>query len=377
MDEVKTNCGNWIDYAYAEWLGWIRREKKEQYYLGEFTEIYVERMRNALLEAENGNALKKEEAWNLLERLKKLGTNIHGMKNDFGGDKYAYEQAAIHLECAIVAYKMGDVQEAASLLLMPISSFHNRTLPKAVSCWIYGCIQWQSQTHLEEALINWEKSHQIVTEMAASNSFEQAFAQECDRIANEMSRAILTASRQNYPPPPPGYTASTSSSPRTRSTPKPQSSRMGLFPVLGSIPAGSPVEFVDDSNEKAASDGFNIHGQFYKTYNLKTGSEININQNHRYFLLKVNGDSMNNAVPINIEDRDYVLVVKQDAAETGDIVAAEIKQVDREATLKRYSFKNGEYGLFPESRNPANIPLTYKKDFYILGKVVAVLKRDG
>jgi SOS-response transcriptional repressor LexA len=149
------------------------------------------------------------------------------------------------------------------------------------------------------------------------------------------------------------------------------------IPVLGSIPAGSPIGIVDDSDDESVIDGLEINGFYYKLYSLVGGVEINANQNSRYFILKVNGNSMNNALPVKIENGDYVLMVKQDTAVTGDIVAAEINGEDREATLKRYSFRNGEYLLSPESLDPANAHLTYNKDFYIRGRAIAVLKRDG
>jgi SOS-response transcriptional repressor LexA len=388
-DVIKNNCDRWIEYAYGVWLVWLRQTKPDQYYLRESTQILVNRMRNAVAERLN------EEAWNLLERLKKLGTSIHGMRNDFGGDGFLYEQAEINLECAVVACRMGDDQEAGALLDMTSGSFGGRSVHKAVTCWIAGCIQWQSQSHFDTALVNWEKSCRIMTELGGNNTFDATFADECGEIASVMRNAIREASILGFPTPPPGGAGTrpnpgnqpgATPSPNPGPSPRPRNpggnpgyltARIRTFPIIGGIPAGSPIGIVDDSEDAAVIDGIEINGYYYKIYSLIEGHEINANQNSRYFILKVNGDSMNNALPVKIENGDYVLMVKQDTAETGEIVAAEINREDHEATLKRYSFKNGEYALSPESRNPANIHLAYKKDFYIRGKAIAVLKRDG
>ncbi|MDP1544589.1 MAG: S24 family peptidase [Anaerolineales bacterium] len=371
MDIVKKNCDRWIGYAYLNWLTWLRNTKQGQYYLRESTRIYVDRMKTA---AENDQ---KEETWNLLERLKKLGSNIHGMRNDFGGgDSFLYEQAEIHLECAIVAYKMGDTPEALSLLEMTVSSFQGRSIHKAVTCWVYGCIQWQSQSHLEEALVNWEKSYHIMNELASSSSFDQTFAEKCEDIKKDMGDAIRAASLENNPPPPP-FPARTAaaSRPAKRASASLQRASVRLFPIFGSIPAGSPANMMDISDDRARIDGFEIEGVFHDAYNLGGGTEVNLVQGREHYFLKVKGESMNNAQPVNIENGDYVLVAKQDAAESGSIVVAEIENIDHEATLKRYYLRNGKHILEPESRNESlKEHLTFQKDFRIRGMALAVLK---
>jgi hypothetical protein len=104
------NCNLWVQYAYGNWLAWLRMTRPDLYYLRESSQILVGRMRTAL------NQNLSEETWNLLERLKKIGDSIQGMGNEFGGNKFLYEQAEINLECAVVAYQLGDTQEARALL---------------------------------------------------------------------------------------------------------------------------------------------------------------------------------------------------------------------------------------------------------------------
>jgi SOS-response transcriptional repressor LexA len=271
---------------------------------------------------------------------------------------------------------MGDSQEASSLLGIAVSSFGNRNIHKAVTCWIYGCIQWQSQSHLEDALVNWEKSYLIVSDLATSPGYDQSFAEKCEDIKETMSDAIRLASMQNYPPPPPVFTRRTAA-PRLakKSTASLQRASVRTIPILGSIPAGSPANIVDTSEETSLVDGFEIEGVFHDVYNLGIGREVNI-EGRQPYILKVNGDSMNNALPVNIENGDYVLVAKQDTAESGSIVVAEIENIDHEATLKRYYLRNGNHILEPESRNESlNEHLTFRKDFIIRGIAIAVLKR--
>jgi hypothetical protein len=192
-----------------------------------------------------------------------------------------------------------------------------------------------------------------------------------------MSDAIRLASMQNYPPPPPvSARRNAPSRPAKKSAASSQQAGVRMFPIFGSIPAGAPANMVDASDEKTLVDGFEIEGVFHDVYNLGIGTEVNIVQGRQHYFLKVNGDSMNNALPVNIEHGDYVLVSKQDTAESGSIVVAEIENIDYEATLKRYYLRNGNHILEPESRNESlNEHLTFRKDFNIRGIAIAVLKR--
>jgi len=93
----------------------------------------------------------------------------------------------------------------------------------------------------------------------------------------------------------------------------------------------------------------------------------------RYFLLRVQGDSMNKAkVPGgSIEDGDLVLVRQQPTADDGQVVVA---LIDDEATIKRLVRQRGYYLLRPESRNPRHRPIVVERDFRVQGVIVRVLK---
>ena len=117
-------------------------------------------------------------------------------------------------------------------------------------------------------------------------------------------------------------------------------------PIVGNVAAGSPIlaqECIED----------------YLTYD--TG-----HRSGEYFALRVRGESMLNA---GILPDDLVVVHQQQTANNGEIVVALIED---EATVKRFSRRNGHIWLLPE--NEAYLPIdgTYAQ---ILGKVAAVVRR--
>ena len=117
-------------------------------------------------------------------------------------------------------------------------------------------------------------------------------------------------------------------------------------PIVGNVAAGSPIlaeECIED----------------YLTFDPGGRSG-------EYFALRVRGESMLNA---GILPGDLVVVRRQQTANNGEIVVALIED---EATVKRFSRRNGHIWLLPE--NEAYLPIdgTYAQ---ILGKVAAVVRR--
>jgi repressor LexA len=84
------------------------------------------------------------------------------------------------------------------------------------------------------------------------------------------------------------------------------------------------------------------------------------------FMLRVAGDSMINAA---IADGDLVVIHPQDAADSGDIVAA---MIDGEATVKTLKRSGDHVWLMPQNRN--FLPIL-GDDAAIIGKVVAVIRQ--
>jgi repressor LexA len=122
-------------------------------------------------------------------------------------------------------------------------------------------------------------------------------------------------------------------------------------PVLGRVPAGNPLEAVEEVEEELFLDP-----------SLLGEGEV--------FSLRVRGDSM---VDAHICDGDYVLVRAQPDAEPGETVVAVI---DGEATVKRFARQRGKIRL--EAANPAYPPIVVPADsaaFRIAGKVVGVFRK--
>jgi repressor LexA len=117
-------------------------------------------------------------------------------------------------------------------------------------------------------------------------------------------------------------------------------------PIVGNVAAGSPIlaeECIED----------------YLTFD--TGG-----RGDEYFALRVRGESMLNA---GILPGDLVVVRRQPTANNGEIVVA---MIEDEATVKRFSRRDGHVWLLPENDAYSPIDGTYAQ---ILGKVSAVVRQ--
>lgn len=124
------------------------------------------------------------------------------------------------------------------------------------------------------------------------------------------------------------------------------------IPVMGRIPAGVPIDAVEDVISTI---------QIPEKW-VKNGNE--------FIGLQVNGDSM---YP-TILNGDTVIIRLQPTAETGDVCACYVNGYD--ATLKRINISEEKITLKPD--NPNYAPLTYpleSESVTILGKVVEVRRK--
>jgi repressor LexA len=123
-------------------------------------------------------------------------------------------------------------------------------------------------------------------------------------------------------------------------------------PVLGRIAAGAPVMAEE-----------HVEGYLAVPDTFAAQDE--------HFALRVVGDSM---VGAGILDGDTVLVRRQDVAEDGAIVAAQMPgPAEDEATVKRLRRRGRRVTLVPD--NPTMEPFDLPDGGRILGQVVAVLRR--
>lgn len=122
---------------------------------------------------------------------------------------------------------------------------------------------------------------------------------------------------------------------------------MVKIPLLGRIPAGMPIEVIE-----------NVEAWISVPEDLVSDGD--------YFYLRVEGDSM---IGSRICDGDRVLVRKQSYVDSGEIAVVRVNSHD--ATLKRVKKINGQVILYPD--NPSYEPIIVKEEeAEIIGKVVRV-----
>jgi repressor LexA len=122
------------------------------------------------------------------------------------------------------------------------------------------------------------------------------------------------------------------------------------IPVMGRIAAGTPIEAIQTHS----------HTIMVPPEMLGPGE---------HYALEVRGDSM---IEAGIFDGDTVLIKKQDAASTGEIVVALVD--DEEATLKRLRRKGNSIAL--EAANPAYETRIFPPDrVKVQGRLVGLLRK--
>lgn len=127
-----------------------------------------------------------------------------------------------------------------------------------------------------------------------------------------------------------------------------------LIPLLGSVPAGTPIEAIEDVEEY-----IDMYPRFVKHGEL--------------FALRVQGDSMEP----DIRDGDIAIIEKQEFIENGGIAVIRVNGQD--ATLKKVKLL--ETGLMLIPSNPAYDPVFFDVGqiatlpVTIIGKVIEIRRR--
>ena len=184
------------------------------------------------------------------------------------------------------------------------------------------------------------------------------------------------------PPPPPEEQAAPEQ--EVEGAPIPVEDFLQTFRIYSDIPAGGPQAAPTFTGRHVELDRFIIADRPYTIKNLRrSGRRINPRSGN-LIILRVSGDSMNDPEKANIQDGDYVLLLRQNSADDGDIVAAEIRGEDTLATLKRYRVRNSRIALVPESTNPEHQEREFSRPqpgepaaeqpFHIQGIALAVFK---
>jgi len=130
--------------------------------------------------------------------------------------------------------------------------------------------------------------------------------------------------------------------------------RMAI-PLLGAVPAGTPIEAIEDVEEY-----IDIYPRFVKHGEL--------------FALRVQGDSMEP----DLRTGDIAIIEKQDYIDNGDIAVVRVNG-DDDVTLKRVKINTRGLMLIPS--NPAYDPVFFDSDqvsslpVTIIGKVIEIRRR--
>lgn len=132
------------------------------------------------------------------------------------------------------------------------------------------------------------------------------------------------------------------------------------IPLVGHIVASEPVEIPDDA------------GHYYDEDNLidVPASMLRGHDPEQVFALRVRGDSMVDAM---IRENDIVLLVRQNTATAGDMIAAWLPH-DSETTLKYYFPEGAQIRLQPA--HPTMQPIMVAADnCEVKGKVLSVIRQ--
>ncbi|RPI92771.1 MAG: hypothetical protein EHM40_11965 [Chloroflexi bacterium] len=360
MNQNRENIDVWIQFVYSEWLN-----RWEPASLRPSINKLIDKMKNTV-----GNPRKFDDAWKLIEEIEKLQELLRDETRS-----YSKESPQMLLECGIAAHQMGNSREAIRFLRGAINIYTDAH-EKAVARWLLGCVYWHLNDEVN-ALSCWEISLNDFKELENRTSKNLEQATWYRKQAKKLSEIIRQAAEINGPPPIPLESRAA------------QSKKMHLIrslPVIGEIPAGTPLNVLPAPVDFMETDQVLLGDKKFRIVSLFSGEKVVILPvAQRFFILRVNGTSMNRTTPEPIEDGDYVIMREQRAAEHRDIVAAEIVsgggKNDR-ATLKRFMRQDGKIYLVPESDDPRFSeridPLDYftkfDEGFYIRGVAVAVLK---
>jgi phage repressor protein C with HTH and peptisase S24 domain len=358
----RANTDEWVRLVYRDWL----RNSYCKTYLRPSTRIFVEKMRDAVRVSDY------EKAWVLLERLKKVSENYQADKITLR-DEFHYEKPEILLECAITAYWLQDLNEAQILIRQAIGNFEDRSLIKSFSLWLQGCMVWRLPSRVEDAVFLWEHSLQTL-EFADYDLVRSPAKEWIEKRKKDMREAVRLAALRGSPPSPREVLKRIS-----RGSNK-EAGTLFTIPVLGEIPAGYPRNNLPITDAQLGFAKVNLDNLNYQIFSLTEDKAVRLNSQYEYYALKVIGDSMNNSTPTKIENGNYVILRKQVGVEDGDIVAAEIINVDSRATLKRYSRDGRKHVLKSESSTLDVIFDEFDRFdnvVIIRGVVVAVLKPGG
>jgi tetratricopeptide (TPR) repeat protein len=302
------------------------------------------------------------------------------------------EKAETTLESGLALYQLGDCEHAIQRLEEARELYRNNLHYTTVALWMSGCIQWELLAEHDKAYTAWSQciaQFTILQKSSGNASHARWYAGRIEQINADIVSA-LKQERQAPPPTepgaakPPGPETPPEAAPVEEPAPVDPQVLLQLFRVVEEIPAGGfgPVGFRPYTIGEVQTSQVIIQGEPYRMANLHGSGKVIALRSSSYVVLKVTGDSMNKPGKLGeegIDSGDFVLLHLQETANDGDIVAAEIDDLDSQATLKRLRIiqEGRQYILEPQSTNPIHQPRTFSQmneGFRIRGSVLVIFK---
>ena len=378
----------WMDVVTEQWLNYRDKPKLRP------------STKNLLGKLQQMTAQRSDGVWMCIAELEQLHHDYSDTQRN-----YSKELAQTYVECAIAAYKMGNLHEAIRIFGGALSNC-NEAHDKAAIRWLRGCVHWCMGNSIN-ALRDWEDALNIFKEQELQVASD---ARWCSWYEEVVSHAIWTIEYAAFNERMPSYDEVLHVSKKVKQAPGATENPSGepaaaaedpsattvsdysedilrMFTIVDEIPAGGFGAVGIESYEigRLEINKVLIDNQPYFIRTLRNESSVGLDlaSGQRYFVLKVIGDSMNRE---GIEIGDYVLLRIGDAPNSGDIVAAEITDEDSMASLKKFVISslddNGRPDVIilqPNSTNPDHQPHTFQRavGFSIRGIALAVLKKTG
>lgn len=225
---------------------------------------------------------------------------------------------------------------------------------EALINWFLGII-YQNHGHEQQAISAFEEACKLLTYRMDLSESESDFekASTCRKSINEIKAGYETRS--------------------VPITPNPVNACL-VYGVYDMACASSSGRFVFDDIQisELSIDQISFDEVPHIIFNLRPGKQVVLGTQSDYRWLRVTGNSMNQAKPVAIQDKDYILVDLNQVPQIGNIVVARLRNPptpeERAGVVKRYS----RGGLSSESSE--EITDISMNEVEIRGVVMAVAK---
>ncbi|NWG35670.1 MAG: hypothetical protein HXY42_14665 [Chloroflexi bacterium] len=373
MERAERIAKAWLRFTSDQWLN---------HFSGSALSDPAKQVLNKLNAARKNSETK--QAWDFINHLQRLSETVEER-----------EAAEILLGCGLAAAYMDNFREALKYFMDASRKYAHFKHHRAVAQWMEGCMHWLLPHKEVDAISVWQSSRKMFESLRDHNKHEADPYRWYEARCTEMFNALHQATQEYKIPPLPEGAGEWANETDAEETSPPNDNPMprGHAPgnpidsyiwlqsisVYDHISAGKfdTSGILEKPIGQMELDRVLVEGIPHRIYSLTESRRVNLTAAmQEYYVLKVNGNSMNQAKPVPILPNDYVLMRRQLTAEDGNIVAVEIIREDALATLKRYYIRGDERILMPESDDPQwQEKILMKEDFCICGIALAVLKK--